>query len=363
MITQTRIPELVDFALTELPRMRLPDGMWCLEIRADDMRLRGRSIRYSVIAALGMLRAKAAGYEVDCDLEELVDSLLASSDDPSLTPGDLGLMLWLDRRAGRDRAGDLLNALDRRLPDGLSSLEGMEVAWIAIGASECAATGVNGPARRWSDAARTQLVRSNRGPSGLLFHRGSGPRRRLANFATEIYGTLALAKIGWREDVEAVTAARRVADALLALQREDGGWPWIFDVQRAQVVEPYQLYTVHQDAMAPMALLELHEVCDDDRYRAAAVRGIDWIYGRNDLQVPLRDPHRPILSRSIRRRPPWNRAMLYANAAAALGGLSWRANCHDCLEINRTDRPYHLGWVLEAWCGREQLGSYGAQKR
>jgi len=22
-------------------------------------------------------------------------------------------------------------------------------------------------------------------------------------------------------------------------------------------------------------------------------------------------------------------------------------------EINPTDRPYHFGWVLEAWCGRE----------
>jgi hypothetical protein len=23
------------------------------------------------------------------------------------------------------------------------------------------------------------------------------------------------------------------------------------------------------------------------------------------------------------------------------------------LEINRTTRPYHLGWMLEAWAGRE----------
>jgi len=23
------------------------------------------------------------------------------------------------------------------------------------------------------------------------------------------------------------------------------------------------------------------------------------------------------------------------------------------IEVNPTDRPYHLGWVLEAWAGRE----------
>ena len=24
-------------------------------------------------------------------------------------------------------------------------------------------------------------------------------------------------------------------------------------------------------------------------------------------------------------------------------------------ELNPTDRPYHFGWVLEAWCGREDV--------
>ena len=27
------------------------------------------------------------------------------------------------------------------------------------------------------------------------------------------------------------------------------------------------------------------------------------------------------------------------------------------LEVNRTMRPYHLGWILEAWAGREELAT------
>jgi hypothetical protein len=27
------------------------------------------------------------------------------------------------------------------------------------------------------------------------------------------------------------------------------------------------------------------------------------------------------------------------------------------LEVNRTDRPYHLGWVLEAWIGKEDTAA------
>lgn len=180
---------------------------------------------------------------------------------------------------------------------------------------------------------------------------------RFPNSATQSYVTLALTKMGRKRDHEALDAARGVADALLALQRADGGWPWIFDAEQARVVEPYPIYTVHQDGMAPLALLELYEAIGDERYRTVPVRGIDWIYGQNDLRRSMLDANRRILYRSIRRKSPWDRAPLYANTAAAFAGLSQRADSRGSLELNRTDRPYHLGWVLEAWCGREELAS------
>lgn len=364
MNSEAQVRELVAFALRELPRMRLADGTYCVEIRVEDMRPRGRSIRYSAMVALGLLRARTAGYAVDSELDSLVDLLVARGDDPSLAPGDLGLLLWLDRRAARDRTPALLATLVRRLREagGLRAIQGMELAWIAIGASECVAADVDGPAERLLRSARTQLCGENRAPSGLLLHRAAGPRRRFPNFATEIYGTLALTTIGRRDDPEALATARGVADAILALQRPDGGWPWIFDAHSGRVVEPYELYSVHQDAMAPLALLELYEATGEERYRAATLRGLDWIFGDNALRLPMLDRERRIVYRSIRRRPPWDRALLYANTAAALAGMSARGGRRGPLELNRTDRPYHLGWVLEAWCGRERLAPrVGAQ--
>lgn len=365
MSSETQVRELVAFALRELPRMRLPDGTYCLETHAADMRPRGRSIRYSAIVALGLLRARGAGYRVDGYLDHLVDLLLARGDDPALTPGDLGLLLWLDRRAGRDRTAELLDLLVRRLArnGALRRRAGMEVAWIAIGALECIASGVQAAAEWLLRSTRTQLCHDNRAPSGLLLHRAVGPRRRFPNFATEIYGTLALTRMARHGDREALKVARGVADALVALQRPDGGWPWIFDAYRARVVEPYAIYAVHQDAMAPLALLELYEATGDVRYHAATLRGLDWIFGKNDLGRPMLDPDRRIVYRSIRRRWPWDRAMLYANTAAALAGLSTNARRPRGLEVNPTDRPYHLGWVLEAWCGREKLGSRAENRR
>ncbi len=357
--TESQIRDLVQFALRELPRMRRTDGAYCVEIRADELRPRGRSIRYSVIVGLGMLRARAAGYEVGTDVEALVESLLDFSSDPFLTPGDLGLLLWLERRAARDRANDVAVALEQRLTDlgGLGSREIMEVAWIALAASECVATDVDGPADRLLRSARTQLCSRNRSSSGLLLHREAGWRRRFPNFATQIYGLLAVSRIARMGDQGALAVAQDVGDALLRLQRADGGWPWMFDAVTGRVVEPYPVYSVHQDAMAPIGLFELYEVSGDDRYRAAAVRGLEWIYGRNDLGIPMLDPERHMLYRSIKRRAPWDRVALYANTISACSRASPKATWITPLEINRSDRPYHLGWVLEAWCGRERLGS------
>jgi len=109
--------------------------------------------------------------------------------------------------------------------------------------------------------------------------------------------------------------------------------------------------------MAPMGLFELHEVTGDDRYRAAAVSGLDWIYCQNDLNVSMLDKDRRILYRSIRRQRPWDRATLFLNTATSYAGRPLASSWGGPLEVNRTDRPYHLGWVLEAWCGREELAS------
>jgi hypothetical protein len=43
------------------------------------------------------------------------------------------------------------------------------------------------------------------------------------------------------------------------------------------------------------------------------------------------------------------------NAAAAYFRAGPRLAAPEELELNRAMRPYHLGWLLEAWAGREEL--------
>jgi len=343
-----RIRELVEFALSKLPSMRLEDGVFCYEVTAPGLAPSGSSLRYTLICLLGLQRAKAAGLDVPIEPGELRDLLVDRIDDPEMTAGDLALLMWGDSRENSGALDAIAFRLHKMLGAELPDLEGLELSWLVTGAAEA---GANELCDR---ALERQLDRAN-GPGSLFRHRDGGRRARFPNFATQIYGVLALAvaaRNGHMPD-RALATARRVAGRLLELQRPDGGWPWIFDAKRGTVVEPYEIYSVHQDAMAPMALLELSEVTGDDQYREAAICGLNWLYGGNDLGRGMLDRQAGILYRSIRRTRGFDRAILYANTATSQLGRAALSGMRGPLEVNPTDRPYHLGWILEAWAGRE----------
>jgi hypothetical protein len=344
-VPEERARELLDFARERLPSMRLDDGAFCHEVRTPGLSPRGRSLRYTLICLLGLQRARAAGLDSSVDPDDLCALAIDEINSPEMTAGDLGLLLWADTRAGKRRHDKVAFTLHGRLGDSLPDLEGLELSWILIGATESGADVL------CESALARQLRRQE--ASGLFRHRDAGLRARFPNFATQIYAVLALAVAARNGHTRALEPARRAADRLLELQRSDGGWPWIFDAARGRVVEPYEIYSVHQDAMAPMALLELADVTGDERYRAAAVRGLEWVFGGNDLRREMLDRDAGILYRSIRRRRGFDRAVLYANTAGALTGYVPFAGFRGPLEVNPTDRPYHLGWVLEAWAGRD----------
>jgi hypothetical protein len=345
------IRALVRLALAGLERMRLGDGTYCLEVVAGVRDPVGRSLRYSLMCEIGLVAARRAGY--DAAPAGASAALLEEVDSPELKPGDLGLYLWLDALSGGPNQSRLLEKLTRRLDahGGLREREGLELAWIVHGLALA-----GGSAALFHEALDVLL--GNQSESGLFAHYGDGRRRsRFPNFATQIYAVLALAavaKLGL--DDRAAQAATRAADRLLALQRGNGGWPWLYDTETGRVVEPYEIYSVHQHAMGPMGMLKLAEATGDARYVAATGQGLQWIYGENELGRTMVDDERRVVYRSIRRRGATARIATAANAATStlVRRPLWPQQLGR-IELNDTCRPYELGWLLEAWCGREHV--------
>jgi hypothetical protein len=353
------IEALIDFSFASLRPMQREDGVFCYERCQGDPVSHGRSLRYTLMVQLGLQKAELAGYQHDFDTDALRALLWRELDSPELTAGDLGLYLWVDARGGYGEGEDLVHRLRWRLSEmgGMAALEGQELGWIVLGLAHNMAEVRSAGAAKLLELAIDQLVCANQAQNGLFRQGGApGARRRFPNFATQIYGTLALATAGRQGlDDRALPAARAAADRLLALQLPDGGWPWLFDTHRGCILERYPIYSVHQQAMAPMGLFELAEATGDDRYSEAAWRGLDWIYGRNESRADMVDRDSGLVLRSIRRPPTFDRIALWSRTAAAVVLDAGNGAAANRVGLNRTDRPYSFGWVLEAWCGREPV--------
>ena len=321
---------------------------------------------------LGLLRAQAAGYAVPFDLEELDAVAWRELEAGELTPGDIGLMLWIDARRDGGRGAELADRLDGALArnGGLGARLGMELGWIVTGLAHHVAAGGSQTGVRLLSEALDQLLVDNRAPTALFRHFGdAGWRRRFPNFATQIYSVLALAVVARHGlDDRALPAAIATADRLLEMQLPDGGWPWLFDAERGTVVERYEIYSVHQDAMAPMALLELWEVCREPRFTDAVARSLAWIHGDNELGVDMVDRANGLVLRSIRRKPGHDRLWAGAKTAASLAGLSTRGatGASDRDQPNRPPVSLRLGargLVRTRGRSRPRTGARGRAER
>jgi hypothetical protein len=363
-----QVQTLCSVSLAGLPRMIDPaTGLVAFRVDGDELVPSGASVRYTAITLLGLERAARAGLAPSLDVDRLYDALEATLAGV-VNAGDLGLVAWcaattrpeLAERALRELAeiGDLSHMRGSR------TTHATELAWVVIGLAEALMAGAGNEQEISArlDRAFARLLEM-RGDSGLLaFARPLGraaadPRALLQGelgfFDAQVYGIVAcLARDAAVGDADARATARVIAERLLAHQHPLGQWGWHYNVRTGALVDLYPVYSVHQDGMAPLALLPLERVLDIPT-AAAIARGVDWLFGKNELGAAMVDEERNVIWRSIRRRTP-HRRVVYALKAASLArvgrslDLGARLAEPETLEIDRESRPYHLGWCLYA---------------
>jgi hypothetical protein len=96
--------------------------------------------------------------------------------------------------------------------------------------------------------------------------------------------------------------------------------------------------------MAPMALFALGETVESD-FSPWIFKGLQWIYGDNELEEDLCDSSLGMIWRCTYRKD-YKR---HWDAALALLAAREDGDRHTDLAVLRECRPYHLGWLLYAW--------------
>lgn len=356
------VQRLLAVAVDGLPLMRTDHPAEFVFTRAGrpTPQPRGTSYRYAAIVALGAhflpdtdQRSVLGGRTPADVVDVLVERLPGTAN-----LGDAALVCWAAAQTGHPGLGDALRRLGE-LDDAQPVQYVVETSWL-ISALAAARPQVDVEARL--TGARRRLLTSLR-PGSPLFPHATGPqllpwyRSHVGCFADQVYPIQALARLhAAGDDPAALAVALDCAHRICQLQGPGGEWWWHYDARTGGLVEEYPVYSVHQHAMAPMALLDLADAAGPDHpghgLRTEAIRrGLAWLHRAGGDESLIRDDL-GLVWRKIYRG---DRRKL----ARAVNGLSTRVlpglrpvrRITPPRAIDYECRPYEFGWLLFAWLG------------
>jgi hypothetical protein len=323
----------------------------------------GVSRRYTIMTLLGLRELELAGGQSSFDTEAIYNSFVRDAS-WIRSVGDFGLLIWLtavfapDQLRRRFPRAELETALDRYSDARKGST--MELAWFLAGLAHA---GLVSPGLI-PDLAATAMetyrrLKENQGESGLFGHLSTSKslegfiRGRIGSFADQIYPIYAMAKVATSFHLEEpLELALKCATTLCSTQGVMGQWWWLYGARTGKVLSRYPVYSVHQQGMAPMGLLALEEASGKS-FKQFIDRGVEWIYGRNELGRDMRDLSQNVIWRCI--RPERAQAKYWEIAWNLVGSRKENVSVGEC-RILFEDWPYELGWLLYAFA------KYGVRK-
>lgn len=357
------VTELVPLALEGLTRMYAPDAQaFPQTVRAVHtpagvvVRPEGESLRYTAIAALGL-----ATQPEDVQRQVLAGSTAAGvataateraerTDDV----GSVALAVWAAVETGAEVGASLWRRLES-IGTSTTPITTVECSWAAT-----ALAASDSPRLREASRKVTARLTAVQGPGGLFPHtipaRHAGRlRAHVGCFADQVYPIQALARVGHLTgDTAMLARADDCAAAICDLQGRHGQWWWHYDSRARSVVEGYPVYSVHQHAMAPMALSELAELGGAD-HADRVTRGVEWLDQHPEVLGELISPRHAVVWRKVGRREPPKAARVLSAGLTSLAPRARIPAVDRVLPPTRIDyecRPYELGWLLYAWGGR-----------
>ena len=352
------IRQLIEVSRDGLPHMyRTEERCFAHTLRRrgeGGVELLGTSLRYSAIVLRGAQWLDQEGQRRVLGGEsaaEFCDRLVRGFDEPS-NLGDQALVTWNAASLGHTETRRLVESLGARVESQPGAYT-VEVAW-ALSALTAGGELAGDAAHR----ACSRLLAALPGQLGVFPHRidgrGGAFRSHVACFADQVYPIQALARFHavFGNDPP-LAAANQCADTICRQQGPLGEWWWHYDVRTGGVIEGYPVYSVHQDAMAPMALLDLAEaggVDHSDEIR----RGLLWMQRVPVVGSSIIDEENRLIWRKLGRREP-GKLVRQVRAATTSLATGFRLGMLDAVfppvQVDWESRPYHLGWVLDAWLG------------
>ncbi|MCW2530017.1 MAG: hypothetical protein JWM76_4877, partial [Pseudonocardiales bacterium] len=354
------IEELSSLAIRALEASFVPaPGTFVQTVRRGPSGLKqeGTNLRYAAIVALGLAQLDDAAQSAVLGGSTAADFARRTADLVVAGPSsnDLGavaLAAW----AVAEIAGELHSgAFDRLIAmiDSSAAHPTVDYSW-ALTAMVAARHLADFDEPMQRAAARLLTGQGSHGIFGHYLPRSAQARYRahVSCFADQVYPIQALSRFGAATgDLNALAAANRCAQRIVELQGSAGQWWWHYDARTGDVVEKYPVYSVHQHAMAPMALFDLYDNGGVD-HRDAVLAGLKWVTDHPESDSSLLDDETGAIWRKIGRREP-RKMVRSLRAISTAVSPKLKLGLLDTVfrpgPIDYECRPYELGWLLYAW--------------
>lgn len=353
---------LIDYALSGLRQCWMPDyDRWSHIYHLDGRPQPNESVPHSDVfctlnVLLGLSRVRRVPNDIDRAriFEQNVQLL------PKLPVRDYayGMALWTAAESGFDIPDEVGRSIDRLLSDrdNWRKFKAQDLGMLLTGITAQLKAGEE----RWRKFAQPLfafLAERYHSKSGLFFDGAVGYRRRFASFATQAYLTIGCFLYGeLTGDSAAIGMASSCTRKLISLQGPQGEWPCFLDATQGEVLDFYEVYSVHQYGMAP-AFLEFADRNDIVSAREALIRGFKWVLGNNQLRRSMLVPELQLSIRSQVRDGELRTGKLRMIRAVQHAYLPRVARLIDPAHVilRMECRSYELGWILWSFGQRSDL--------
>lgn len=362
--TSREVTPLITYVLRGLRHCWMPElGRWSHIYHLDGRSEPNQSIPesdvfYTLNVLLGFSRIIDLASSHEFDLPEIFRTNVALVPKLSSPKYAYGMALWAAGELGFDIPADTRTAIASVVENRKQwkTFRAQDLGLMLIGCVEQARQ----DGGRWASTAHDLFAFLDARyscPSGLFYDAAVGARRRFSSFATHTYLTLACYKFGeWSGNKRALALAKACTRTLIRLQGPRGEWPWFYYTPEGRVVDWYEVYSVHQEGMAP-AFLECAEQHEVPGATEALVKGFRWIFGQNQLNRSMLSKRLGLICRSQVRKGELDDKRKRAIRAIgnALGGRSASLIEPSALELRLECRSYELGWILWSFGRRRDL--------
>ena len=353
------IDNLIQIAADGLQELYLPEQLEFASKKKmvnNKIILQGRNTRYTLINLIGLHKAESHNIPFQINLKKTL-ILQIKNAEKYKSVGDIGLLLWASSLISPEDLPRILTKVNFKniletYKDAKYSYT-MELSWFLTGL--LFASTFNKKFKNTIEDLPTLMynkIRSNYGGSGIFRHEGTNTlqgklRGKVGSFADQVYPIYAFSLYSQQnKNEEALQIAKECALKICEHQGKNGEWMWHYNAETGNIISKYPVYSVHQDAMAPLALYAIQKASGLN-FETYIQNGLNWIEHNNCLNVNMID----IKNNAIWRRIAPTNNYRKIKYILSLFGIKTNKD-YKKVEILYECWSYHLGWILYSLSGR-----------